>query len=432
MNNAAYIHRHTSWVEVDLDAIRHNFNNFKKTAGNAEVIAVVKSEAYGHGLEAVALTADEEGAWGFGIVSIAEGRRLRRVGITKPLVLIAPILPAQIKAALEADMRPAVFDLDFAKELSDCAKELGKIANVHIKVDTGMGRLSVPPEEMIDFCTEAAKLPNLKIEGIYSHLASADQLDQSYTASQYRKFANCIKELENRGINIPMRHLAASAGTILLNRPRFNLVRCGIALYGQWPSKEVRLIMASQAGNLQELANLQVTGDDNSDKYGMQKLAENPSADYLRPAMTFKTVVSQVKTLQSGSCISYGCTYMCHRPTDIAVLPIGYADGYSRALTGIGEVLIRGHRAPVVGRICMNICMVDVTDIPGVSEGDEVVLMGRQGSEYISADELADKLNTINYEIITRIPMHIPRFYLGRKPLSLAEQLEQKYDENVG
>ena len=425
LNTVLSSHRYSFWIEVNLDAIRHNFRNLSKNAPNSQILAIVKSEAYGHGLEAVALTLDEEGAWGFGIANIDEGRRLRKAGITKPIVLVAPILATQIEEAVKLDLRPPIMDPEFAQAISDVAVRLGKNAKVHLKVDTGMGRLSVPPGELLSFCEQAAKLPNIEIEGIYSHFAAADQLDQTYTQTQFAKFADCIKKIRELGINIPYRHIAASAGTLLLPKTCLELVRPGIAIYGLWPSQETALVMAGQGKDLYKLAGEQVNGDKNLDKFGSDQYRDNRAVGFLQPALTYKAIVVQVKTAQAGTCIGYGCTFTCHRTTDIAILPIGYADGLSRSLSNKGEVLIRGYRAPIIGRICMNLCMVDVTDIPGARPDDEAVIIGKQGNDCISADEIAQKRNTICYEVLTNLPMHIPRFYLGRRPLNL-EELSQE------
>lgn len=422
LNTVLSSHRYSFWIEVNLDAIRHNFRNLSKIAPNSKILAIVKSEAYGHGLETVALTLDEEGAWGFGIANVNEGRRLRQVGIAKPIVLVAPILSTQIEEAVKLDLRPPIMDLEFAQAVSDTAIKLGKNAKVHLKVDTGMGRLSVQPDELLSFCEQVAKLPNIEIEGIYSHFAAADQLDQSYTQIQFAKFTNCLKKIQNLGINIPYHHIAASAGTLLLPKTCLELVRPGIAIYGLWPSKETALVMAGQGKDLYKLAGGQVNGDKNLDKFGSEQYKDNHAVDFLRPALTYKAVVSQVKTAQAGACVGYGCTFTCHRTTNIAILPIGYADGLSRSLSNVGEVLIRGYRAPIIGRVCMNLCMVDVTDIPGVRPDDEAVIIGKQGNDYISADEVAQKRGTICYEVLTNLPMHIPRFYLGRRPLALETQ----------
>ncbi|MGM9992273.1 MAG: alanine racemase [Candidatus Bruticola sp.] len=417
-------HRYSFWIEVNLDAIRHNYRNLRQSAPNSEILAIVKSEAYGHGLETVALTLNEEGVWGFGIANIDEGRRLRRLGITKPIVLVAPILPTQIEEAIKLDLRPPIMDLEFAKAFSDTAVKLGKNAKMHLKVDTGMGRLSVQPKELLSFCAQVAKLPNTEIEGIYSHFAAADQLDQTYTQTQFAKFTDCIKKIEEIGIKIPYHHIAASAGTLLLPKTCLELVRPGIALYGLWPSKETSLIMAGKGKELYNLSSQQVNGDKTLDKFGTDQFKNNCAADLLKPALTYKAVVSQVKTAEAGNCIGYGCTFTCHRTTNIAILPIGYADGLSRSLSNCGEVLIRGYRAPIIGRICMNLCMVDVTDIPGVRPDDEAVIIGSQGCNSISAEEIAQKRGTICYEVLTNLPMHIPRFYLGRRPLTLENKIE--------
>ena len=418
-------HRYSYWIEVDLDAIRHNFRHLRQLAPHSQALAVVKSEAYGHGLEAVALVANEEGAWGFAIASLEEGRRLRRVGLNKPILFLTPILAAQIEEALKLELRLPIMDFEFAQAVSQKAISLGKTAKVHLKVDTGMGRVSVGPQEILSFASALSRLPNLEIEGIYSHLAAADRLDQRYTQKQYQLFLETIQGLEELGIKIPYRHLAASSATILLPATHFDLVRLGIALYGQWPSPEVATLMAGRELNLYQLAQRQVDANPEAAKFATQQYLHSPRFSFLRPALTFKAVVSQVKTLPAGSCVSYGCTFTCHRTTTTALLPVGYADGVNRLLSNKGEALIRGYRAPIIGRVCMNLCMVDVTDIPGVRPGDEAVLLGRQGADYIGADELAQHLQTINYEVLTSLPPHIPRVYLGRRPNALAE-LEEK------
>ena len=405
-------HRHTSWVEVDLDVVRANFRSLKKFSAPARILAVVKSEAYGHGLEAVALTLDEEEAWGFAVVNVQEAERLRRIGITKPIVIIAPILPSQVEKAVELELRPPVSDLEFAKLVSETAGRMNKTAKVHLKVDTGMGRMSVSPDEILQFADELWELPNLEIEGLYSHFSSADQLDQSYTRSQLESFNYLIEKLEEKGRRIPYKHIAASAGTLLLESAKFDLTRGGIAIYGCWPSEQTRLIMTSKNSDLYRLANLQLEKNFNFDK--------DETSKYLNPALSFKAVVLQTKTVPAGSAIGYGGTYICRRTTEIALIPVGYADGFSRRLSGCGEVLIKGCRAPILGRVCMNLCMADVTDIPGVKPGEEAVIIGRQGRECITADEVAKKIGTISYEVLTNIPMHIPRFYLGRRPDVLA------------
>ncbi len=392
----------TSWVEVNLDAIRHNFRRLKELASPAHILAVVKSEAYGHGLEQVALALSSEGTWGYGVVCAEEVERLRKAGIKAPILIIAPTPSFMIKRVIMAGGIPAVYSWDFAQELSREAVSLGKQVDVHIAVDTGMGRLSLDSEQVLELALKVAKLPNLHITGIYSHLAAADGFEQEYTKMQVERFSDCVLALEESGMKIPWQHLAASAGIMLFNRHKFNLTRAGIALYGLWPSREQRLHFTSR---------YEREGDIEGQAEG-EIVSNYPISDLLWPALSFKTRVMQVKQLPAGSCISYGCTYTCRRDTTVALLPIGYADGYNRLLSNRGEVLVCGRRAPIMGRVCMNLCMIDITDIPNVNVNDEVVLLGSQGKETISADEIAAKLGTINYEVVTCLPMHLPRVYV--------------------
>lgn len=393
---------YTAWIEVDLAAIRHNFRNLQHMSAPAQVISVVKSEAYGHGLEQVALTLAEAGTWGFAVVSVDEVERLRALGLKQPIIIIAPTPEFHIERAILAQATPAVYDLAFAQALSREAVRLNRTVNVHIKIDTGMGRLSLGGKRAVELALQVAKLPNLEVSGIYSHLANADGFDQSYTKIQLQRFTECVKALEQAGLHLPWKHLAASAGLMFFNQHQFQLTRAGIALYGLWPSRDLRLMFTmNQTQKLrEELA-----------KSGEAVSVFPVDSQVLRPALSFKTQVMQVKRLPQGSSVSYGCTFTCHRDTQVAVLPVGYADGVDRHLSNCGEVLIHGHRAPIMGRVCMNLCMVDITDIEGVKVGDEVVLIGAQGEEEISADEVANRIGTINYEVVTRLPMHIKRLY---------------------
>lgn len=398
---------HMSWVEVDLDAVRHNFLQLKSLVAPAGLLPVVKSEAYGHGLVPVAAAVVELGAWGLGIVSASEGIRLRQEGFTCPLVVLGPVIPAEMDEAVRHGLAPAVFDLDLARELSRRSQALGRRTRVHVKVDTGLGRLSVPAEQALDFVLEVSRLPGLELEGIYSHLADAEGLDQSYTLRQYNRFQSCLAQLEQAGLDIPVRHIAGSAAGMLLHEARLDLVRLGISLYGLWPAEETRLLMVSRGTDLLHLVNEPFRNGNSGER-------ADPTRGMLKPALSYKTVVVQVKDVPRGSCVGYGCSYETTRDSRVAVLPIGYADGYDRHLGNSAEVLVRGRRARVVGRICMNLCMVDVTDIPEVESGDEVVLIGRQGDAVLPVEELAKKIGTINYEVVTRIPMHVPRVYLGK------------------
>jgi alanine racemase len=392
---------HASWVEVDLEAIRRNLARIRSLVEPARILAVVKSEAYGHGLVPTARLAVQEGVWGLGVATVEEGLALRAAGLGQPVLVLGPVLPAQMDAAIEAGLALVVFDLPLAVELSRRALARGRRVPVHVKVDTGLGRLSVATDQAACFVQELRTLPGLDLEGIYSHLADAEGLDQSYTLLQYRRFRDCTEALERQGLCPPLRHLAGSAAAMLLAPTRLDLVRLGIAMYGLWPAAETRLLMLARDKDLHD-----ILADQMENGAGTDALE-----GFLVPALTWKTVVVQVKEVPAGSFVGYGCTFETRRPTRIAVLPLGYYEGYDRRLSNCAEVLIRGQRAPVVGRVCMNLTMVDVTDVPGASPGDEVVLLGQQGSARISAEEMAARVGTINYEVVTRIPRHIPRLY---------------------
>jgi len=273
---------------------------------------------------------------------------------------------------------------------------------VHIKVDTGLGRLSVNHEKAPKFIEELLKLPGLRVEGLYTHLADAEGIDQSYTLRQLIRFNKLLENLENKGIHIPIKHMAGSAAAMLLPETRFDIARIGISLYGLWPAEETKILMIAKGQNLLEIL---------SDKE-IQSRGVNLLAYFLRPVMQFKTTVVQVKEIPPGNCIGYGCTYETRRLTKVAILPAGYAEGIDRKLSNCGEVLIRGKKASIIGRICMNLTIVDITDIPDVSAGDEVVLIGKQGDQEITAEDMADKVGTINYEIVTRINWQVPRVYI--------------------
>lgn len=390
---------HKYWVEVDLAAIRHNFRKLQDKFRPSGVLAVVKSEAYGHGLLPVAKTLAEEGAWGLAVVTSQEGLKLRQAGIMKPIVVVGPVIEPEMEKALQADLSLPVHDLHLAKLLSGLAVKLGKTARVHLKIDTGLSRLSVPTEQSLAFARQVVALKGLELEGIYSHLADAEGLDQSYTLLQYQRFKSTLDELAREGIRPRVRHIAASAAGMLLEATRFDLVRAGIALYGLWPAEETRLLLLSGGQDLLHNLNKQFSA------------GAHVQEDFLRPALSFKTIAVQIKDVPNGASVGYGCTFRTQRDTRLAILPLGYAEGYDRGLSNCGVVLIRGQRARVVGRVCMNMTMVDVTDIPEARAGDEVVLIGSQGDQRVSAEDMASKIGTINYEVVTRIPPVVPRVY---------------------
>ncbi len=338
-------------------------------------MAVVKANAYGHGAVMVARTALESGATRLAVNRVVEGVQLRQAGIAAPILIIGYSLPAQAPIVVRWALTPTVISPPVAAALSEAAQEQGKTIPVHIKIDSGMGRFGLLPGEAVDFVRMVSARPNLRVEGLYTHFAVADAADKTYTRRQFGVYREVLKRLEAAGFPIPLRHVANSATTLDLPDMHLDAVRCGIALYGLRPSDEVEPVVP------------------------------------LRPAMTLKSRVARVRTLPAGSCISYGCTHTTSRPTPVALVPAGYGDGYHRLLSNRGAVLIHGRRAPIVGRVCMDQFVVDVSDVPGVSEGDEVVLFGRQGEAEISAEEVAGWAGTINYEVTTSILPRVTRVY---------------------
>lgn len=350
------------------------------------------------------------GRLGLAVVNVDEALNLRAAGIKAPVVVVGPIFPFEMEPAVEADVSLPVYSPEIAHAVSLAASRVGKPAKIHIKVDTGLGRLAVAVAQSQDFLELCSRLPGLDIEGIYSHYADAEGLDQSYTLQQFRRFREALALCEEVGIRPRHRHISASAAGMLLEEARLDLVRIGIAMYGLWPAEETRILMASRGQDL--LTHLNLT-------FASPEGQRTPTERFLRPALSFKTRVAQVKTIAQGTKIGYGCTYETTRQTTVAILPVGYAEGYDRHLGDLGEVLVGGRRSRVLGRVCMNMITIDITDIPGIEMGDEVVLLGQQGQASISAEEFARKVGTINYEVVTRLPAHLPRVYLGTPPSGL-------------
>ncbi len=365
------------WAEVDLSAIAHNVREIRKiTNPKAKLMAVVKANAYGHGAVSVAKVALANGAERLAVARLGEALDLRKQGIDCPILILGYTPPEQLEEVVENDITQTVFSLELAQGLNEAAKKVGRKAKVHIKIDTGMGRIGfVPGSEALKEIKEVVALPYLECEGIYTHFANADRKDKSYTKMQFSRFTDFISQLSSAGINFAIRHAANSAAIIDLPDSHLDMVRAGIIIYGLYPSNEV-----------------------NKDKIK------------LKPAMSLKARVAYVKKVPPGTCISYGSIYRAEKETVIASLPVGYADGYTRMLTG-SEVLIHGQRAPVVGRICMDQCMINVEHVDNVKPGDEVVLFGKQQGNEIPIEEIAEKLGTINYEIPCMIAARVPRIY---------------------
>jgi alanine racemase len=371
-----------TWVEIDLGALAHNVREIKRIVGEkVGIIVTLKADAYGHGAVKVARTALANGATMLGVACLGEAVALRKAGISAPIIILGYTPAWQARDIVLHDITATVFSKDVARAFSRAAVALNSQVRVHIKVDTGMGRLGILPSDLLPFVQVLQGLPNLLVEGIFTHFAIADVEDahgipgwgKEYTLRQLEAFKGVVRELEANEIHIPLIHAAHSAAVFTLPESYFNLVRPGIAVYGLDPSSEVRC------------------------------------PDGFRPVLSFKTQIAQVKRLPKGSYISYGCAYRTERSSSIAVIPVGYADGFRRGPRIWGEVLVRGQRAPVVGRVCMDMSMIDVTDIPGVRQGDEVALIGQQGEERITAEEVADRLGTINYEVVSEILARVPR-----------------------
>lgn len=368
-----------TWAEINLDNIAHNVKEIQRVAGKrTEIMAVVKADAYGHGVLETVNTLVESGCSRLAVSMLDEAIQLRQIGINIPILVLSHTNPLRVDELIKYNITQTIYSHDIAKLLSDEAVRQGTKASVHIKIDTGMSRVGFPPGySAVKAVSEIQKLPGIIVEGIFTHFAAADEKDKNFTFHQAELFDSIISELNRIGILIPIRHVANSAAIIQYPEYAMEMVRPGIILYGIYPSKQV-----------------------------------DRSVLELKPAMTLKTTIAMVKWVEENTSISYGRKFFTNRKSKIATIPVGYADGYSRLLNGKGRVLVNGQFAPVVGSICMDQCMVDVTDIEGeIQTGDEVVLLGKQGSCEITAEELADNIGTIPYEIVCIIGKRVPRVY---------------------
>lgn len=364
-----------SWVEIDRSALIHNLKAFRRLIGpGVKLMPVVKANAYGHGLREVSSLAAKSGLadW-LGVNSLEEGLALRRDGIRLPVLVLGYVPYNGLQTAARAGLRLTVYNMETVRALSRLPG--GRPIPIHIKLETGTNRQGVGMEQAIRLARFIKRSDKLKLEGYSTHFANIeDTLDRSFPQSQMQRYQSLVSELDRRGLGAPLAHTACTAAAVIFPQTRRSLVRLGIGIYGLWPSRET---MLSSRGL-------------------------NPWLE-LRPVLTWKTRVAQVKEAPSGSYVSYGCTYRTTRHSRLAVLPVGYYDGYDRKLSNTAHVLIRGRRAPIRGRVCMNLCVADVTDIPGVRPEDEAVLLGAQGRERITAEQLAAWIGTINYEAVTRI-----------------------------
>ncbi len=367
------------WVEIDGKSLSHNLEEIRKgSAPGTAACAVVKSNAYGHGVAQVApLLASAE--W-LGVNSLEEGLELRTLGVKKPILLLGHVPLAELGTAIEAELALTVYNRETIEKIS-AMPPLPAAARVHIKVDTGTGRQGILPDEIPDFIRMVKGARNVALEGLSTHFANIeDTLNHDYARLQIERFQSAVKCVEGIAGRLPWVHTACTAAALLFPSTHFTMLRTGIGLYGLWPSRETFI-----------------------------SVREKGTPVDFRPALSWKTRIVQIKTLPEGSYVGYGCSYRTTRKTLLGVLPIGYADGYDRALGNRAHVLVHGRRAAVIGRICMNLCMVDLTDVPGAHLEDEVVLLGSSGEERITAETMGEWAGTINYEIVARISPLLPR-----------------------
>lgn len=386
---------------IDLDAAVHNMEEMHALTGpDTKLMAVIKTDGYGHG--ALPIARELEGlpyVYGFAVATAEEGLALRADGRKKPILILGASFEEEYEDIVRAGLRAAVFSYETAQRLSREAGKAGKTACVHIKLDTGMGRIGfAPTQESADAIARIARLPHMLVEGIFTHFARADERDKTSALRQLDLFLQMIAMLKERGIDIPVHHASNSAGILDLPQAHLDAARAGITLYGLHPSEEVCLERMD-----------------------------------MRPVLSLKSRIAYLKWLPAGSAVSYGGTYVTKEERRIATIPVGYGDGYARSLSNCGEVLIRGRRAPIVGRVCMDQFMVDVTDLPQAQEGDAVTLIGTDGGDCITMEELGEKSGRFNYEFACDLGKRIPRVFIrGGKPVLCWTQFEGLTDAGGG
>lgn len=368
-----------TWCEVDLKAILQNVLNIRKKAGNhVKVMAVIKADGYGHGSVEIGKYIQKNVDY-FGVATIEEAVELRKADIPNPVLVLGYTSPSLYAWNLEYDVEQTIYSLDTAKKISEEAQKAGKTAKIHIALDTGMTRIGISPDEKgIKLVKEILQFPNIEITGLFSHFSCADMTDKTYTEQQMERFDTFVTLLEENNIQIPVKHICNSAGIMEFDHHRYDMVRAGIILYGLYPSDEV------DHGTLS-----------------------------LHPAMSWKSHVVNVMEPEMNRGISYGATYVTTRPCRIATVSIGYADGYPRSLSNKGWMLIHGKKAPIVGRVCMDQTMVDITDIPDVKVEDIVTLIGKDGEERITVEDMADLSGSFNYEFVCDVGQRVKRVYFG-------------------
>lgn len=363
-----------------MDAIEHNFEEMRRNiAPDTKMIAVIKANAYGHGAVQIAHMVEKyDYIWGFATATAEEALELRKAGITRPILILGVVFEEFYPELIKNELRPAVCEFEEAEGLSREAVRQGKTAHIHLALDTGMTRIGFADiPESVEEIRKIAKLPNIEIEGMFTHFARADEYDRNPAMVQLERYLKFADLLEEAGVHLPVRHCSNSAGIIRIPEANLNIVRAGITIYGIYPSAEVEKDVVK-----------------------------------LTPAMELKSHVTYVKDVMPGTAISYGGTFVADRPLRVATIPVGYADGYPRQLSNKGWVLIHGKKAPILGRICMDQFMVDVTEIPEVSKGSEVTLIGKDGEASISMDEMGDLCGRFSYEFACDISSRVPRIYI--------------------
>ena len=366
-------------ADIDLDAVLYNMESMhKKLKPGTKIAAVVKADAYGHGAVEISRVLENlPYLWGYAVATNNEAMQLVEAGRKKPIIILGLSFPEQFEEIVENDLRPAVCTYETAQALSDIAAEKNKVCRIHIKVDKGMSRIGFQVTlESADTVARISKLPNIMIEGIFTHFARADESSKAPAYEQFKQFEKMIAMVEEKGVQIPLKHCSNSAGIVEIPECNMDMVRAGITLYGLWPSEEVDKTKIS-----------------------------------LKPVMSLRSRVAYVKELLPGRQISYGGTFTVKKKMTVATVPVGYGDGYARGLSNKGWVLIKGQKAPICGRVCMDQCMVDVTDIPGVKIGDTVTLLGKDADEEITMEQLGELSGRFNYEFACLITPRVPRIY---------------------
>lgn len=360
-----------TYAEISLNAIKHNIAEIRKLlAPSVRFMAVVKANAYGHGAVAVARAAVEAGADFLAVANLKEALELREAGLVSPILILTESPTSVVDEIIQYDLAQTIYSFSEAKALSDEAQKRKKTARVHVKIDTGMGRVGVQPSEAVAFIAKVSSLPAIKLDGIFTHFAMAEDPHDNFTVGQFQKFQQVAAKVPQ----IPIKHAANSAGVLFHPETHLDMVRVGLMMYGLYPQGNSRRLIS------------------------------------LKPALSFKSRITYLKSVPAGTPLSYGCTYVTPNETTVATIPVGYADGFSRRLSNRGQVIIRGKRFPVVGRVTMDLTLVNVGDAK-VEVGDEVVLIGEQNSQLISADEIAGLEDTISYEVICGIGKRVPRIY---------------------